>query len=107
MENLDQKYNIKDEICIISNGSGASLGDIIEELQNLKNKGYDTVEINVVKEYGDWHELQWLFHRPETDEEQEHRLEMLLAFKHREESKLKDDYAKLYEKFEGRKPEKV
>ncbi len=77
-----------------------SLVDIISQLQSALDAGWEGIDIEYERDYGDCHdhEVPYLYkHRPETDKEYEKRMKLLEKEK-AEKLKAKERRRKEYEK---------
>ena len=79
-----------------------SVGEIIEHLQNLKEKYGEDCGYEGMGEYEDW-TLKFYFHRDETNKEREKRIKLERKIAKKEAAKLAKNLAKNKELWESLK----
>ena len=81
-----------------------SLESIISSLQSDLDEGWEGIEMEYERDYGDDHEVHYLYkHRPETDKEYAKRMKELEKKKEKEltvKDRRRKEYEKLKKEFE-------
>ena len=84
-----------------------SLESIISDLQSALNNGWEGIDIEYERDYGDCHdhEVPYLYkHRPETDKEYAKRMKLLEKLKENDlkaKERRRKEYEKLKKEFGG------